>query len=263
MPCANLNNVRVLVTRPVHQAAPLIRQLEQQGAKVTPFPVIEICDVASNAQLTQQLKHLLQYDLLIFISANAVHKALAWLQKTSTHIQPPVLAIGNATAKALKSYAIDILKTQTDAVNSEALLKHESLQGDNIKHKKVLIFRGQAGREVLADELRQRGAVVEYAQVYRRQKPSQAVQPLLAHWQNKGIDVVTLSSNEALQNLYDMLGEAGRDVLLTTAIIVPSLRCAELAQQLGFKAEIIQATSAADQATLSAIKHWQQQTAIS
>lgn len=251
------------MTRPVHQAEPLIQQLQQQGAIVTPFPVIEICDVEPNAQLTQQLTHLAQYDVLIFISANAVHKTCAWMQKTSVNIQQPVLAIGAATAKALKNHAIDVLEADNNTADSETLLAYTALQRDNIQHKKILIFRGQAGREILANELRKRGAEVEYAQVYRRQKPSQDIRPLLQQWQNTGIDLVTLSSNEALQNLYDMLGEVGRDILLKTAIIVPSARGVELAQQLGFKAKIIQATSAADQATLSAITHWQQQMAMS
>lgn len=122
-----------------------------------------------------------------------------------------------------------------------------------------MIFRGQSGREWLADNLRQRGATIEYAQVYIRQKAQQDIQPLLNRWQTSGIDLITLSSNEALQNLYDMLGTAGRDHLLKTAIIVPSERCVQLAQQLGFKADIVQATSAADEATLSAINHWQKQ----
>ncbi len=254
-----LTSPKVLVTRPAHQAEPLLLQLQQQGFKAIPFAVIEICDVQASDTLIQQLKQIEQYALLIFISANAVHKGMDCLQNLSANITQPVLAIGAATAKALKHYNVTPLTLKSQQFDSEALLEHPALQGDNIQAKKILIFRGQSGREVLANQLRQRGAVVEYAQVYWRQKAQQDIQPLLTQWQTEGIDVVTVSSNEALQNLYDMLAEDGRDYLLNTAIIVPSVRCVQLAQQLGFKADIIQATSAADQATLLAIQNWQQQ----
>jgi len=250
---------QVLVTRPAHQAKPLLMQLQQQGFEAIPFAVIEICDVPPSDALIQQLKHLEQYALLIFISANAVHKGMDCLQTVSASITQPVLAIGAATAKALKHYNVTPLTLKSQQFDSETLLEHPALQGDNIQGKKILIFRGQAGREVLADNLRKRGAMVEYAAVYRRQKAQQDSRPLLQHWQTRGIDLITVSSNEALQNLYDMLGMAGRDILLKTAIIVPSTRCVQLAQQLGFTADIMQATSAADEAVLSAVKKWQQQ----
>ena len=256
----SLQDLSVLVTRPAHQADGLIRALKDHGAKPIGFPVIEICDISPDPALKQNLP---QYDLVIFISANAVEKGMDWVQKLGLTITQPVLAIGKATARAIDRYSLNLLDLPDQAFNSEALLKHEQLQVEHIRGRRLLIFRGQGGREYLAEQLRHRGAQVDYAEVYRRQKPAADVQPLIKKWQQGGIQLVTVSSNEALQNLYDMLGTAAHKRLQHTPLLVPGQRCARLALQLGHKADIIQAESAADAAVISAIINWQQHNATS
>src|SRR3954470_3979514 len=66
----------VVVTRPAHQAPKLIELLRQAGTHPIPFPVIEIADVDDPAPLTALIARLEDFDRAIFVSPNAVHKAM-------------------------------------------------------------------------------------------------------------------------------------------------------------------------------------------
>ncbi|NIQ15763.1 MAG: uroporphyrinogen-III synthase, partial [Candidatus Dadabacteria bacterium] len=70
------------------------------------------------------------------------------------------------------------------------LLKIEELQADSIINKKILIFRGQGGRELLADSLRERGAEVEYIEVYKRHCPQYDQSKLDEVWSNSGPEII-------------------------------------------------------------------------
>ena len=76
--------------------------------------------------------------------------------------------------------------------------------------KRVVVFRGDGGRELLADELTARGALVEYATCYRRARPGLDPAPLLAAWAARRVShAVTVTSSEGLRNLCEMVGRRG------------------------------------------------------
>jgi uroporphyrinogen-III synthase len=97
----------------------------------------------------------------------------------------------------------------------------------------VVIFRGDGGRELLGDTLRERGATVDYVECYRRARPNADIEPLLKRWGRGEIDAVTVSSSEGLRNLYDMLGKLGQAWLRRTPLFAPHARIAENARALG------------------------------
>ena len=107
--------------------------------------------------------------------------------------------------------------------------------------------------------MRDRGAEVSYAEVYRRVVPNANVSSVADMWQRGKIHIVTVTSNESLKNLYHMLDKTGQDYLINTSLVVPSERCAELARQLGFKSQVLTAANATDQAMLDTILDWQRQ----
>jgi uroporphyrinogen-III synthase len=137
--------------------------------------------------------------------------------------------------------------------NSEGLLEVEDLQ--QLNNKQIVIFRGEVGRELLAQSLRQRGAQVEYAEVYRRIRPECDTSEVQQAGLNGVINIAIVTSNEGLQNLYDMVGESGRRWLLHTPLAVVSQRNVELAQKLGFKSSVI-AKQASDEGLVDAVKEW-------
>ncbi len=254
-----LSGPGVLVTRPKHQATAFINQLEQAGAQATGFSTIEICPIESSEQLNKRAKEFEKYNSIIFISTNAVDNGIKWLKKAGKSLEKhKVIAIGKSTSLALARQGIKVDITPEENFNSEALLKLPAMQSDQLSAQQILIIRGEGGREFLADTLKSRGAQVSYAEVYRRCQTTNDIEPILELWSKKHIQLVTVTSNEALKNLYYIMNKQGQNYLLQTSLIVPSQRCAELAQQLGFNNQVIVATSATDDAMINAVKIWQQ-----
>lgn len=243
----------VLITRPRHQADEFAQLIENNRGTALLFPSIETQAIEINRQLASTLRSLNDFELIIFISANAVNYTASYLQQIEREpyaIESEVAVIGQATAAAVVAAGFRVSVEPTDGFNSEALLKMPGLQKAQVEGRKVLIIRGEGGRNKLSEVLTGRGAIVSYAEVYRRTIPEHDLkisrQQLSEQWAKMAINTITVTSNESLQNLYDMLEEPGKSAMLGTHLIVPSMRCYELAQALGFTALTI-AESATNQ----------------
>ena len=243
----------VLVTRASHQAEHLIDLVRQAGGNPIAFPVLEIQDVADLAPFYALVDRIDSFDLAIFISPNAVAKAMNLI--AARRILPPhlvVAAIGRGSARELKRFGVAQVLAPAMRFDSEALL--ELLPVPAVAGKAVVIFRGEGGRELLGDTLIQRGARVEYAECYRRARPQAAAGDLLRRWSRNEVAAVTVASSEGLHNLYDMLGKLGRQWLKTTPLFAPHQHIADAARQLGVEHAI--ATEAGDEGLLAGMIAW-------
>lgn len=241
-----LTGLGVLVTRPTHQAGNFTALLQTAGAETFALPAIEIKPLALSHIIEQHLQTG-YYQLVIFISANAVQYGLAYLpENLGLHIA----AIGEGSARSLieQKWPVDIVADS--GFTSEDLLALPAMQTKAVTGKHILIMRGQGGRTTLADTLHARGAMVDYAEVYQRCRPQIETKWLAPLWQTR-INLVCVTSNETLENLYHMLADY-RNQLFSTLLLVPGSRCYQLALQLGFK-YIIEATSATDNNMLQRI----------
>ena len=252
-----LHGTGVLVTRPQHQAGPLCRLIEQAGGDAIRFPVLEITEPGDTTLLNKYLDHLADYQIAIFISANAVRYAMNHIQaRTGLPAGLRIAAIGQASARELKRMGVEVTDCPPRRFDSEALL---ALPGfASVAGQRILIFRGEGGREHLATVLRERGALVDYAEVYRRIRPDADTASLLQRWARGEIQVITLTSVEALRNLYELVGKLGRQWLLHTDLIVASERIQQQAQSLGLSGNIMVASNASDAAMLECLVQWQQ-----
>jgi uroporphyrinogen-III synthase len=188
-----------------------------------------------------------ELDIAIFISANAVEKALpTLLAQRSLPVQLQLVAVGKRTAKTLKAWGLTAL-CPAPPFNSEAVMAMPQMQPAAVQGKQIVIFRGEGGRELLAETLRQRGATVNYVNVYRRVQP-----PTPAWITDTQIDVLTVTSVEGLQNLFAMLD--GQVWLRHTPLVVMSERIRSEAQELGIPAPIFVAPTASDEGLLSAVR---------
>lgn len=251
-----LAGVRVLVTRPAHQAEPLARLIEQDGGEAIRFPTLAIVPPRDPGRLADIVARLEHFDLAVFVSRNAVERAAEAIHARHSGL-PPQLAIaaaGRTSAQALARAGVRAVLAPAERFDSEALLELPALR--QVSGRRVVIFRGEGGRELLGETLAARGARVEYAECYRRIRPAADTGPLRARLQQGGIDLVTVTSGEGLQNLFDMLGEAGRPRLRRTPFVVVSQRQAELARTLGVTAEVRVARQASDAAVVEAIREW-------
>ena len=252
LPLAGLG---VLVTRPAHQASEFILQLQMAGAETFALPAMEIQPLSLNASTQQRLQKT-DYQLVIFISANAVLYGLPVLQHLIQKPTTKIAAIGGRTAHTLQAQGLAVDLRAHTGQTSEDLLALPALQKNVIAGTSVLIVRGQGGREVLSLTLQSRGALVNYAEVYTGNRPQSDTQWLANLWRQQRIHIVCVTSNAVLENLYHML-QHYNDPLLNTVLLVPGERCKQLAQTLRFK-KIIQATSACDNDMLQRIHQWHQ-----
>ncbi|WP_455200806.1 uroporphyrinogen-III synthase [Kaarinaea lacus] len=251
-----LDGLTVLVTRPVHQAEKLCSLIESQGGNVLRFPVIEITEPRDTARLSNVLQRLNQFDIAVFISRNAAERGIQVIMETGGLPEGmKVSAVGKGTASQLNKMGVSVDIFPTEQFNSEALLAMHEMHA--VSSKRVIIFRGEGGRELLADTLKSRGADVEYAECYRRIAPPIVTNELVDALSQGTLDIMTVTSNEGLHNLYDMVGEPGRTDLLKLPMVVVSERTRELAQKLGFTVPAIVADNASDEKMVQAIVDWQ------
>lgn len=215
---APLRGAGVLVTRPERQAGGLVDTIEAHGGVAIRFPVIEAQPVAQ-ADVVATAETLQIPDIAILVSANAVRYGLRFAGDAS------IAVVGPATAGAVQASGREVDIRSPGGFNSEQLLTTPELQ--DVAGKVVRIIRGNGGRELLASTLRERGASVEYLEVYRRVLPAydeSEVAAICDRWGAGGIDVVTIMSVETLRNLVELLPANGLEYLGKTRLVTPARR---------------------------------------
>jgi uroporphyrinogen-III synthase len=251
-----LDGIKVLVTRPEQRAESLCEAIENLGGVVIRFPVIEIKQSRNQQAAKTVLDNIPQYDIGIFISRNAVDWTMKLLaNKTSALNKLTLFAIGAATAETLKRATSAQVITNSGA-SSEALLELDELGTEEVGGKKIIIFRGEGGREFMATELRKRGAEVDYAEVYHRDCPEYDRSTLDELWSLNDPDVVIVTSNNGLENLFSLLNEDQRSLLLSKQLVVMAERILDFSVDLGFTIPPILAEESSDEGILKAIVEW-------
>ncbi len=244
-----LKRLNIVVTRPRDQSAGLVRHIERLGGKALLFPLLEIEAVRDDQVLHEQISRLNQTDLAIFISPNAVRYGMAAIRASSElPASLKIATVGQGSAKALRELGIDYVIAPAERFDSEGLLALPEMQ--NVAGMRVMIFRGDGGRELLGDTLRARGATVEYVTCYLRGKSSLDGGTLLAC----GPDALTVTSSEALNHLREMLDEVQFDGLHTIPLFVPHERIAEVARRQGW--QHVTVTASGDDGLMSGLIAW-------
>lgn len=231
---------RILVTRPEAQSGPLTSAIETQGDVAVALPLLAIIPFTETdapqacASIRQRIQHLADYQHVIFISTNAVDAGFDWIDRFWPQLPAGQIwyAIGQATAERLRHHTVEA-EQAGPAMNSESLLQHPNLQA--LQQQKVLIVRGDGGRDYLREQLQARGATVDYCDVYQRMPcsyPPGTLKKLL----NQGLDFLTVTSTETIQQLLDQaIIDGVQNHITATTLIVPGLRVAAFARQKGFR----------------------------
>ena len=257
LPLAGLG---VVVTRPAAQAEPMVERLEALGARVVRLPLLAIEPPLDLEAARAMVRAAATCDLAVFVSTNAVDHGLALLRETCGGVPAGVrlAAIGQATAQALEAQARAPDLVPAGGFDSESLLALEELHAERVQGRRVVIFRGNGGREKLSGTLRSRGAEVLYAEVYRRVRPPVDVEALRTLGEAGRIDAVVLTSGESLEHLFEAFPRPPHHWLDRVALVVPSARIGEAAQRHGHPLEPVVASEAGDEALVQALVRWQQ-----
>jgi uroporphyrinogen-III synthase len=211
LPPLPLAGKRIVVTRARSQASSLVAALTELGAEVIELPTIEIVPLESYEALDEALRNLARYQWLIVTSANTarvVSERLAALQ-----LDPAEccglrrVAIGSATARAMleQGIAADIVPKQYVAESLIAEL------GDQVSGSRILLVRAAVARDVIADELRRRGAAVDVVDAYQTVIPDGAADRVRAMFSDpsRRPDAVTFTSSSTVKNFFALYQAAG------------------------------------------------------
>lgn len=244
----------ILVTRPAEQAEGLAAGILRSGGTPILFPTLAIMPPHDPKALSHSIARLRDFDLIIFVSPTAVERA--WPFILERHGDWPegflIAAVGQGSVRALRGFGIRQILAPEKEADSEHLLAMPELQ--DVRGRRVLVVRGEGGRELLAETLRRRGAQVEYAECYRRARPDVDAAPLLRLWRQNGIHAVTITSTEILANLVELLGAVGLELLRTTPVFVLHERIAESARALGIVTVIT--TPPGEEGLIAGLTEW-------
>ncbi|QDG74363.1 uroporphyrinogen III synthase [Janthinobacterium tructae] len=253
----------VVITRPAAQAGPLAAKIAALGWPVTLLPLLEIHALDGEdecAQLQAVLARLADYDLVAFVSPNAIDCVFAHLAVWPPGV--PLAVVGEGSKMALAAHGVThanaSITSPFDTARSDSEHLLLALDLPALRGKRVLIVRGDGGRDYLADGLRAAGAEVEFVTAYRRKVPTltpalrATLENLLQH-NNEWI----ITSSEALRGLLALLGEMGDEKMAVVKmqqqhLIVPHARIAQTAAALGFARVTL--TGSGDAGVLAALQ---------
>ncbi|QFU77118.1 uroporphyrinogen-III synthase [Halioglobus maricola] len=242
----------VLVTRPSGQGDSLKGRLRQLGYRPLHQPMLELTALEEvSPQQRQLLLDLDLYEHVIFISANAVRFGFSLIDDYWPQLPAGLgwYAIGGITAGLLAERGLDVIEPGAE-MSSEGLLAVESLQ--DVAGARVLIVKGQGGRDTLRRELDARGARVDELACYTRRCPVLPAGELGELLSREQIETVLISSGEGLQNMLTLLSEEESTKFRDIRLVVPSPRVEKQAREAGFT-QVKTAANASDEAMLAAL----------
>jgi len=241
---------KIVVTRPRAQASRLADWITENGGEPVLFPLLDIAPAADPEPLQAVIGHLEVYSLAVFVSPNAVDFSVPAIVAAGWPAGLQAVAIGPGGVARLAAHGVKGAIAPLDRFDSEALLELPELQEQWVGGKRVVIFRGNGGRDLLAESLRERGAEVTHVTCYQRTAPGTTA-PLEALWRSDRLDGLTVSSSEGLRNLVGLLDAPAFASLRTTPVFVPHRRIAEVAKELGLQHVIL--TGPADAGIIAAL----------
>jgi len=249
----------VVITRPLAQATPLAEKVAAIGRQAVVFPLLDILPLPDQTELQAALGDIGSYAMVAFVSPNAIEAAFAHVKQWPLHVALAVVGEGSKAALAqhglTPANATIFSPLDPHRTDSQTLL--DALDLASLRGRRVLVIRGETGRELLADALREQGVEVEQVAAYRRVAPvldEDRRRTLLRLLDSPSDWLIT--SSEALRNLLQMVrdtaGEAGVAKMQRQTVVVPHVRIAETAQSLGFTC-IVQ-TGSGDEPLLAALQ---------
>lgn len=240
-----MSKLGLLNTRPAEQNVELTRLVQQAGYDVVECPALQI-----KTQTLQQAADWTQQDIWVFVSRNAVTHFARQLNSAAVNEAAKLIAVGAGTAQAISQLGWPNLQPLPENFDSEGMLALDALaKPDGLR---VGVVRGDGGRELLAQTLRQLGAQVQFYEVYQRVNApfcNQAWQQFRKFQQ----PVILFSSQTSLVALLSQLDADNQAWCYQQPIIVFSQRIADFARQQGFVGSVVVTRNASDQAVLDSL----------
>ena len=212
--------IALISTRPQETNAQLSEELKISEIKLLSFPLTEIHPLNNYQIFDEVIENIKTYQHIIFISTNAVHFFVERVKKLSLQIPKNLIfsSIGPTTKLLLqKKLSVDVhfpIKT----FDSEHLLKEKIY--NNVEGQKILIIRGEGGRETLKNALEEKGGIVNYGECYVRKYVDIDLIQLKNDLVNYHHQFILFSSTNSAKHFIDQLHNIETDWLQNIKIIV-------------------------------------------
>ena len=244
---------RLLLTRPADESAALSSLLAEKGIFSSSLPLLEIEPIPASDTMREMIQGLDRYCAVIVVSKPAARIAVDLLDRYRPQpLRLKWFSVGAATAQILEDRGLDI-SFPVDGDDSEALLELPQLrEAISRPDARVLIFRGEGGRELLAERLREQGASVDYLELYRRCLPHYGPAALAQRIAAQHLNGLVVSSGQGFTHLHQLAGTAWPE-LARLPLFVPSPRVAELARAAGAQT-VVDCRGASAAALLTALR---------
>jgi uroporphyrinogen-III synthase len=204
-------NRHIILTRPAGKNASLQSLLAAAGYQVTELPAIERFPLSLRAG---ELPNLAAYHLVFFVSGYAVQVFFEMLAQHHRSWPAGLYAgaVGMATANVLQKLGVSASRIIHPAPNAEnqdsEAFFDELLKIGLDKFNRVLVVRGQSGRQWLAEQLRAAKVQVDFLPVYERKPrvwtPSESKAMISLLQSSKPISWL-LTSKESVDSIFDEL----------------------------------------------------------
>jgi uroporphyrinogen III methyltransferase/synthase len=235
---------KIVVTRSREQASDMVKRLSDLGAECLEFPTIKIVPPDNFGPLDDAVRHLSDYDWIVFTSVNGVtfffDRLFAMDKDVRALNNLRLAAIGPATASKLFEFG---LKSDIIPADYRAEAVVEAFRNEDLNGKKILLPRAGEARAVLPVELRKMGAVVDEVTAYITRKDQDNADELITQLEEKKIDLVTFTSSSTVKNFKALLPPQKFNMLLNGVKIAGiGPITADTAKKLGFSVDIIAET---------------------
>lgn len=232
-PEPDLAGRRVLVCRPEPEASRLAHRFQSAGAEVRVLPLIDRQPLPETPEGRTLILHLDEFSHVIAVSPFAARLLLeavdTWWPQLPVGIR--WYGVGAGTAAVLAAHGLSP-RRPAEGWTSEALLALPSLR--QLDNEKVLLARGENGRELIRETLEARGARVTTLPLYRRLVPAHAPEVIRDSFETFAPEAIVALSGETVNNLIALCANSGHN-LYDRLLIVPADRVAEQARAAGFK----------------------------
>lgn len=231
----------VVVTRPEGQQHAMAGLLREAGYSPVHVPALRIEPLSVSNADRRLLMDLDQYHAVFFVSVNAVNLGVAamadyWPQwPLGVHW----LAVGEATARALEAVGLPAERPGCGH-DSESVLMLSCLR--DLRERKVLVLRGEGGRDLFGQRLRDRGARVDYISLYQRVCETET------GWPERPVTAVLVTSVES----WHCLQQKAASSLARALVVAGSERIAAVIRRAGLPA-VVAAASPRDEDMLECL----------
>lgn len=235
MTAPSLRGRQIGVTRPAAQCGELAEQIRRRGGRALIDPLIVIVPISDSAEIRAAREGLDDFDIAFFVSPNAVECGLAAMAREGGWPDRlKVATVGEGSARALYRRGFDEVLAPRSGADTEAVLALPEFAPAALHGRKVVVFRGEGGRELFGDSVRERGAAVCHVACYRRRAPDGGGARLLSAAAAGALDALIMTSSEAASNLLALVGRDAIARLAEVVVFAPHERIAERCRQIGF-----------------------------